>query len=163
MSVSIWAVTFFVIAFLLHLVIWRLRYPKNPVKALIFLFSAIILTGLIFMFNFAPAGFLYYLYIVLIFFSLFFCYLITYSAIEADSPSLVIVMSIFQSGREGLAYEKIKESLGNNLLVDPRLKDLVDAKLVDLAGSIYKINKKGLLFILPIVVYRNLLGLGKGG
>lgn len=135
----------------------------NPIKALIFLFSAVALAGIIFLINFTSVSFPQYLHIFLLFFLVSIFYLATYSAIDADSPSLVIVMRISRAGRGGLSYEKIKEYLGNDLLVHPRLKDLVDAKFVDLVGSSYKINKRGRLFILPVLVYRNFLRLGKGG
>jgi len=103
------------------------------------------------------------LHIIVLFFSLFICYLLTYSAIDADSPSLVIVLRTSKAGKEGLPHNAIKESLGDDLLIEPRLKDLVEAHLVDFNGQIYKINQKGKIFISPFMLYRNLLGLGKGG
>ncbi len=163
MSVLISGSLLFAIALSLHLAVWRLHYPRNPIKALIFLFGAVILLGIIFLFLYASYTSLQYLHIVLLFFSLFICYLITYSAIEANSPSLVIVSRIARAGKEGLPFERIKESLGNDLLIEPRLRDLVEARLVDLSGLTYKINEKGRLFVLPFVVFRNFLGLGKGG
>jgi hypothetical protein len=163
MSVLISGSLLFAIALLMHLAVWRLRYPRNPIKTLILLFGAVLLFGIIFLFLYASYTAIQYLHIVLLFFSLFVCYLITYSAIEADSPSLVIVSRIARAGKEGLPSESIKESLGDDLLIEPRLKDLVDARLVDLSGPAYKINEKGRLFVLPFVVFRNFLGLGKGG
>ncbi len=163
MRVLISGVLLFAIALLLHLAVWRLHYPGNPIKALFSLFGAIALFGITFLFLYASYSALQYLHIVLLFSSLFICYLITYSAIEADSPSLVIVSRIARASKDGLPFERIKESLGNDLLIEPRLKDLVEARLVDLTGSTYKINEKGKLFVLPFVVFRNFLGLGKGG
>lgn len=163
MSVLISGSLLFAIALLLHLVVWRLRYPGNPIKTLILLFGAVLLFGIIFLVLYAFYTVPQYLHIVLLFSSLFICYLITYSAIEADSPSLVIVSRIALAGKEGLLFERIRESLGNDLLIEPRLKDLVESGLVNLSGSTYRINKKGRLFVLPFVVFRNFLGLGKGG
>jgi hypothetical protein len=40
---------------------------------------------------------------------------------------------------------------------------LLDAQLVDLAGAVYKINRKGKFFIRPFIAFREFLGLGKGG
>ena len=163
MSVLISGSLLFAIALLLHLVVWRLRYPANPIKTLILLFGSVALFGIISLSFYVSYTAVQYAHIVLFFFSLFICYLITYSAIEADSPSLVIVLRVARSGKEGLPSENVEESLGNDLLIEPRLKDLVESGLVDLSGSKYKINGKGRLLLLPFVIYRNFLGLGKGG
>lgn len=163
MSVLIWGSLLFGSALLLHLAVWRVHYPAKPIKALVLLFGTVMLSGVIWLLFYTSFSARQYLHIVLLFSSLFICYLITYSAIEADSPSLVIVAQIARAGKKGLSPEGITESLGNDLLILPRLKDLVDSGLVDLSGSLYKINEKGRLFVLPFVVFRNFLGLGKGG
>lgn len=163
MNVLISGILLFASALLFHLVVWRLHYPKNPIRTLFLLFGIVILIGVIFLFLYASYTAFQCLHIVFLFSSLFIYYLITYSAIEADSPSLVIVSRIAQAGKKGLPSECMKESLGNDLLVQPRLRDLVEARLVDLIGATYKINKKGKFFIRPFVVFRNFLGLGKGG
>lgn len=163
MNVLISGILLFASAFLLHLLVWRLRYPKNPIRILFLLFGLVILSGTFFLFFYASYTAFQCLYVVFLFSSLFICYLITYSAIEADSPSLVIMLRIAQAGKKGLPFQRMKESLGNDLLVQPRLRDLVDARLVDLNGPTYKINKKGKFFIRPFVVFRDFLGLSKGG
>ncbi|MDD5692764.1 MAG: hypothetical protein PHP10_06290 [Candidatus Omnitrophica bacterium] len=140
-----------------------MRYPRNPIKTLVLLFGAMALAGIILLSLFASYTAAQYAHIALFFFSLSICYLITYSAIEADSPSLVIVLEVARRGKEGLAAGQLKESLGNDLLIEPRLKDLVESGLVDLKGPTYKINAKGRLFLVPFILYRNFLGLGKGG
>ena len=163
MNVLIPGILLFAVALLLHLVVWRLWRPRGPIKTLVLLFGAVALLGTIFLIFYSSYTILQHLQIVTLFFLLFACYLLTYSAIDADSPSLVIVSRILQAGKNGMVYESLKESLGDNLLVDPRLKDLVESRLVDLAGSIYKINGKGKLFAMSFIAYRNFLGLNKGG
>jgi len=172
MSVLVCGLALFIIAFLLHIAIWRFKKPANNIKVLITLFNLVLVFGmtvLIFLgyaypdFSILPHRLASYIYITVFFCSLFICYLLSYPAIEADSPSLVIVRYIHQAGKSGLFPERIKELLKDDLLVMARIKDLVDAGLADFSGQIYKINKKGVLFILPFIAYRRLLGLGKGG
>lgn len=163
MSVLISGSLLFAIAFLVHLIVWRWRYPRNPIKTLVLLFGTVALTGIIFLSLRASYTAVQYAHIALFFFSLFTCYLITYSAIEADSPSLVIVLLVAKCGKEGMPSERIKEAMGNDLLIEPRIKELAQAGLVDLSGLTYKINAKGRLLLLPFIIYRNFLGLGKGG
>lgn len=172
MSVLICGFTLFIIAFTLHILIWRVKRPKNTAKALIILFNSILLFGIIVLLWLAysypdlsilPRDFISYLYIIILFLSLFVSYILSYPAIEADSPSLVITTRIAQAGKAGLSYEKIRELLKDDLLVEPRLKDLISAGFVDLNNSVYKINTKGVFFIQPFIIYRNFLELGKGG
>jgi len=160
MGILIYGLGLFGVAFLLHIAIWRVRKPANSVKALVLVFILVLVAGSILLPMHELSS---YLYIWFLFLSLFTAYLLAYPAIEVDSPSLVIVMRIFQSGKAGLNIKRLEDLSKDNLLVEPRLKDLVDAGLVDLSVSVYRINRKGRLFILPFVFYRNLLGLGKGG
>lgn len=160
MNILIYGLTLFGVAFLLHIAIWRIRKPANSIKSLVVLFILVLVAGSILL----PIYELFsYVYIWFLFLSFFAAYLLSYPAIEVDSPSLVIVMRIFESGKAGLSTKKIGELAKDNLLVEPRLKDLVDAGMVDLSSSMYRINRKGLIFILPFIFYRNILGLGKGG
>ena len=160
MKILICGLALFGLAFLLHVLIWRIKKPANSIKSLVLLFILVLVVGSIL----SPVHeFSSYVYIWVFFLSLFAAYLLSYPAIEVDSPSLVIVMRIFQSGKAGLNLEKLGQLSKNNLLVEPRLKDLVDAGLVDLSSSVYKINRKGRMFIFPFIFYRNILGLGKGG
>jgi hypothetical protein len=162
----------FFIAFFFHVAFWRIRKPVHTVKILVVLFTLVIVTGLIILkcmaqvypeLSIFPREMFRYIHIGLFYFSLFIFYLSSYPAVEVDSPSLVIINLISQSGKDGLPIEKIKESLKDDFLVEPRLKDLVDANLVDLIGSIYMINERGVIFVRPFISYRKFLGLGMGG
>jgi len=160
MNILIYGFVFFGVAFLLHVAIWRIKKPANSIKILVLLFILVLIAGSILS---SLYEFFSYVYIWFLFISLFTAYLVSYPAIEVDSPSLVIIRCISESGKAGLNIEKLGDLLQNDLLVEPRLKDLVDAGLVDLSFSAYRINKKGVMFILPFIFYRNILNLGKGG
>lgn len=159
MSVLIYGFGLFGVAFLLHAALWRIKKPANTIKALVAIFCLVLAVGMVI----RQHEFINYIYIAVLFFSLFLVYLLTYPAIEADSPSLAIMLQIARAKNNGITAAQIKELLKDNLLVEPRLKDLVDAKMVELNGSVYKINRKGILFIQPFIVYRKFLQLGKGG
>lgn len=172
MNVLICGFVLFGTAFLLHAGLWRIKRPANTIKALVALFGMVLISGLITLLWLGriypdtlilPHELINYIYTVIIFLSLFMTYLLSYPAIEADSPSLVIISHISGSGSRGILAAKIKELLRDDLLIEPRLKDLVDSGMVDLTGSVYKINKKGILFLRPFMAYRRFLKLGKGG
>lgn len=172
MSVLIWGFTLFAVAFLLHVAVWRIINPANTVKILLIIFSLILFAGMIALVVLAriypglsilPGSSVSYIRIFLLYFSLSVCYIISYPAVEADSPSLAMVLSISHAGRDGMPCENMKKLFNDDLLVEPRIKDLVDAGLADLVDSRYKINKRGAFFVFPFIIYRNFLGLGKGG
>lgn len=163
MTVLIPGFFLFFFALISHLIIWRVKCPVKPYRGLFFIFTAVGLPGIFFLFHIGICGVGQCFHTALLYFSLFLCYVITYSAIQADSPSIVIVMKIFKSGKSGLRAESIATVLGDDVLVDPRLKDLVDARLVDLEGPLYRINSEGRSFIRPFMLFREFLGLGKGG
>lgn len=104
-----------------------------------------------------------YLHIALLVVSLALFYITTYSAIEADSPSLVMAMNIAQEGLKGLSKEQLFQTVSDDILIKPRIIDLVNARLIYLDSDRYKITKKGAYFIRIFILYRRLINLPKGG
>lgn len=163
MSVLIWGILFFIFFIVLHVMIWKIRVPRSPIKILIFLVGFVMLAGLVILGMYSSYTLSYYVHIYLLFFSFFVSYLLIYSAIQADSPSLAIVFQIAKAGKQGLPATTLAGLFSNGVLIVPRIKELVGAKLVNLEDGKYRINGKGKLFIGPFLIYRNILGLGRGG
>ena len=65
-----------------------------------------------------------YLHIIVVFISLFLAYLITFSAIEVDSPSMMIVKNIESSGSRGLTKQELLSLMTDDRLLRPRILDL---------------------------------------
>lgn len=151
-------------AFLIHLLIWRIRIPKGQTRALALLFLICLILSFILL---REAGqqisAAEYLYIALFFLSLATFYIAVYSAIEADSPSLVMVMNIYKAGDKGLSRDELLHATTDDLLVRPRTRDLLSAKMVRLEQDKYWLTGRGRLFIRVFIFYRNLLNLEKGG
>lgn len=155
----------FSLAFILHLVIWKLRIPRSQTKVLLVIFSGVLISSIVFL-EFIPLfdiKLLEYLHLGLLYICLALAYTATYSAIEADSPTLVIVDNIAKSGSSGITKEKLYELVNDDILVKPRIKDLLEAKMVYLQQDKYKLSPNGRSFIKIFILYRNLLRLGKGG
>ena len=173
MKVLSWGLLIFCLAFFIHLLIWKIRIPRGQTKLLLKIFFSVLVMSLFSLklaasFNpdfarYAPEGFLAYIHIALFVLSLALVYIATYSAIEADSPSLVMVMNIAGEGLEGLSKEGLMETITDDLLIKPRIRDLVNAKLIYLDSGRYKVSKKGVLFIYTFILYRKLINLPKGG
>ncbi len=173
MSVLVYGICIFLFAFFLHLVIWKIRVPKkNQTIVLLEIFFTVLVLSIFMAKAFSQSNFfgvawpqtLYeYLAFVLLYASLTFGYIASYSAIEVDSPSLTMVLSIAKETKNGLDKEKFYSSLTDELLVIPRLKDLVSDKMVFVEKDKYQLTAKGNFLVNIFIRWRTLLNAGKGG
>ncbi len=164
----------FFLAFLLHLIIWKVRMPKRQTKTVLQIFFGVLISGIIFLYIsqsallkggfFSFKSFTEYFHISIFFTALTLAYIITYSALEADSPSLVMVMLILNAGPNGLDKRAFTQHLNDDLLIKPRIEDLLRDKLVYQDGEKYLLTSKGKSFVNIITFYRKLINVPvKGG
>ena len=160
------------LAFLIHLVVWKIHLPKRQTPALLGIFFGAYFFAILFFelilptqyhSSLLPQGFLEYIHVFLFFTSFTLAYIITYSAIEVDSPSLVVTLKIAEAGAEGLERSKLIETMNDDVLVRPRINDLIADKMAYIEGNKYKLTSKGFLMLSVITLYRKMLNEGKGG
>jgi len=151
----------FAAGFMLHLVWWRVALPRRQTKTLLVIFFAALAVSLAWLYRGLPAGEL--CHIALYVTSLILAYMITYSAVEADSPSLLVALAVARAGEKGLAADEIFALLDDHALVDPRLDDLLLDKMAVLENGRYRITEKGRVLAGIFAAHRALLGAGKGG
>jgi len=173
MKILILGLILFFTAFILQLAIWRIRIPKRQTKVLLGIFFGTLFTGLLVLKVspylipglgiYAPKYPLEYLHISISFISLTLAYMITYSAIEADSPSLVMIRAVAKAGSGGLDKKEFEKTMNDDLLVIPRVRDLLNDKMAYMEGDKYRLTPKGVMFARLFVFYRNLLNAPKGG
>jgi hypothetical protein len=155
------------------LFIWRIRLPKNHTKTLLKIFLGTWIIGVSILWNFCNVNFLgisipdtifEYLQLSLFFISLTLFYITNYQALEVDSPSIVMVRKIGKAGSQGLDKDKFKQQINNDILIKPRLEELVAGDMVYLDDRVYKIKPKGILIASIFIMYRKLLKkMYKGG
>ena len=90
-------------------------------------------------------------------------YLISFTAIEADSPSLVMVEMIREAGERGIAPETLRNSIAKDNLVVPRISDLVRDKMVINKHDHLLLASKGKLLSQLFKYQRRLFRMGPGG
>lgn len=91
-------------------------------------------------------------------------YIVTYSAVQADSPSMMILLQIEQGGATGLPRETMTAALGDSVVVVPRLQDLVTGGLATIdTHQRYVITARGRVLARLYIAYRALLKMEKGG
>lgn len=144
--------------------------PKRQTKSLLAIFALVTIFGLLAVWAFADhlgilavKSFSDYLHICLFTISLTLAYMITYSAIEVDSPSLVMINAIAKAGSDGLNEKLFIQMMNDNILIKPRLADLLNDKMAHFDGAKYRLTSKGILFARIFIFYRKLLNAPKGG
>lgn len=173
MKVLLYGSILFGVAFVIHLSIWKVWLPRRQTKVLLTVFIATFLCGIVVLYGLnakisllgmhPPVSKLEYLQLFQYFISLTLAYIITYSAIEADSPSLLIVIKIFEAGSSGLSKETLEHELDNTVLVEPRVNDLLLDGMAKFNKGKYQLRTKGIILARLFAFYRNMMRAGKGG
>jgi len=90
-------------------------------------------------------------------------WVMTYPAIEVESPTLVIVRAIAGRGPDGLEEAELRRVLDEDVMVRPRIRDLLDEGLAVRHGDRLVLTAKGVALARLFATWRNLLRLGMGG
>ncbi|MBU0548645.1 MAG: hypothetical protein KKH57_07850 [Candidatus Omnitrophica bacterium] len=172
MSILVYGILLFIIAILMHLVIWRLCLPKKQVHALLMIFSFAAVLGLfavlkypgIIKWNIYPIANIFEIFqLLILYIMLCISYILSYPAIEADSPTLIIINAVFEAGAAGLEQAHLERIADNKLLILPRIRDMVFDRMVYIKDDRYKLLPKGLIMAKLFLFYRNLIKGEKGG
>ena len=136
MSVFVAIVLLLGALFAAHLVWWRVALPRRQrvVLLVLFLGGGIVLAPLVAWLvgslGFAPLSWVEWLNVALAVVAFALAYVVTYSALEADSPTLSLVRHIAAAGRRGLAEAELGEFMASRPFVGARLTALVDEGMV---------------------------------
>ena len=161
------------LAFVLHVFIWRLRIPDRQGKAILIVFAATLVVAIIAITGISVSEgdwwgrlidqlmksvnwIAFYIICTL-------AYLISFTAIEADSPSLVMVEMIREAGERGIAPETLRNCIAKDNLVVPRISDLVRDKMVINKHDHLLLASKGKLLSQLFKYQRRLFRMGPGG
>jgi hypothetical protein len=90
-------------------------------------------------------------------------YMVTYSAVQADSPSMTILLHVERAGARGRRPEELAAVLDDRAVILPRVDDLVGSALATLENGRYVISRRGALLARTYIAYRGLLKMEKGG
>lgn len=161
---SIFSVTLltFSIASIIHVVYWKIKIPGKQTISLLKIYLSIWTIAAIYLFTVGKNPLLTLHYLI-VYWSFMAAYIVTYSALEVDSPSLVIVRKIDQAGKEGLASKELDSFANDDLLIRPRLRDLLRDNLAKVDGNRYVITPNGEKLVRIFIGFRRILGLPKGG
>lgn len=172
MSLLILTGTAWLSAFVLHLTLWRWRLPKSQLKALLVIFTVIwavvavsLLAGFVGGGAFKAGWLVGFLYFCLAYWSAVLCYVITYSAVEGDSPTLSLTRHLHRLGEKGVSSQEIEEFFRQRPFIGARVRALVsDRILIEESGG-YRLRSGKYLFFHTILLYRRMVlgAVGSGG
>lgn len=163
----------FALLIVAHLALWRIRRPKGQyttlvllavgVLPLVFIASRIAVASLDSPPGWLPRSPLDHVTVIALYAAIFLCYATTYSAVQADSPTMTIVLMIQRAGTRGCTRADLRARLDDRALVTPRIDDLVTGGLARLDHGRYIITRRGLAMIRPQMAFRSWLKMEKGG
>jgi predicted transcriptional regulator len=164
----IWATILVTGALLLHLLVWRIRLPKYQAKSLVYCFAVIFCIGLFANYFLHDGSSIFYLQsldqylaVTLFYFATMAAYIITYSAVEVDSPSLLVLLIL--QNEKVVTLKSIGEDLNDDVLLRPRVDDLVRDGLLMQKDNRYHLTEKGRGLGQLFVFFRSCLRAEKGG
>lgn len=170
MLILSWGGALLVVAFGVHVIIWRLARPSNSGFALVMVFLAVLAAGAAAMgilAEFAPAvapgGWSAVAHIVFLYVAGMSGYINTYPAIEVDSPTLRLMHVLSQVGRAGLDMEGVRAAIGDEYVVGRRFDNLINENMAFRRGDRLVLAPKGRVIATVFGVFRGLVGRGLGG
>ena len=163
----------FLLAFAAQAVIWRRRRPRAQYTGLLGLYlgAFVLVTAGLVAARLAcaeaaralPQAPLDYATFALLYVGLVLAFGTTYSAVQADSPTMSVLLAVEATGGRGLGLAELLDRFTDRVLVVPRLDDLVAGGLARLRDGRYVIAPRGVLIARTFVLFRRLLGFERGG
>lgn len=173
MAVALLGPALFVLAFLVHWIVWQIRRPQATGQILILLLTGTVVGGAaaLWLGGHAEPGLARFLpddagaWAQTIAFGLAIsaAYVLTYPAIEVESPIMVIIDLIERAGPGGLERDELYRRLDDDFLVTPRIDDLVSEGLAIDSDTGCRLTEKGRSLGRTFIVWRKILGADVGG
>jgi hypothetical protein len=162
MAIFLTTLALFLTALGLHLILWRVRLPRYHTRTLLMLFG-FILGGWLAAWPFHRMELFQVVHVCLFYVSLCFYYVITYTAIEGDSPTLSLIRHLAVRGR-GISSRELHEFLEERPFIKARIAALLHDGLLREENGRYFLAGRGSLFFRLILAFRRLYGsIERGG
>jgi len=154
-------------AFLAHWLFWRVRIPARQTAALLAIFSATLVIGLISSAWWPPAwqfsSTWQVLHVVIFHIAAMLAYVVAYSALEERSPSMTILSRVADAGRAGQSRDELQVMLVNVSPVEVRLTAMVRDGMVREDGGTVVLTAKGWAWANTFSLWRRMLRFRLGG
>jgi hypothetical protein len=157
-----------VIAFLIHIIMWRLALPKRQTAALLGIFFGTLAAWLVASYFFAgtwfTAGTLWQaVHVTLFHAACTLAYAAAYSAIEHRSPSMALLTAVADSGAAGCTRDELLQALTDVHPVAVRLRAMEGDGMVVFRGGDYCLTRKGRAWACVFSFWQRLCSMPVGG
>ena len=172
MIITAYGIFLFFLVFIIHVGLWRMRKPRNTTVAIIVLFPIGVISawGVI---SLIPDTYLSHNLLsdnsidnslaLLLALALSASYVMTYPALENDSPTLKLVYWIWASNPEGISRQELCGHFSNEALVKPSITEMINERLIKLNGNSLMLTKRGRRLVRFYQAWRKLLRTDIGG
>lgn len=158
------------VLFFIHLVWWRFALPRRQRAILLGLFPigglalAPVVGLLLCWLGFEPLSVVQWLNVALAVVTFALAYVVTYSALEADSPTLSLVRHIASFGSTGASEKNLQEFMVSKPFIGARLSALIEEGMVhERDGRIHLTSHPYTLFKMVLLHRERVLGLTRHG
>lgn len=165
MNILISGFVLYLISFVLQVIIFRMRLPKNQILSILILYPSILGLFLLATFGgvFQKMGFLNLtlvecFYLAIVFMAILPNYAILYGLVEAESPSSLMVLLLESSGEKGLDRSAFNHLLTNDLFLWHRVTALEKGNYVVKKQGKYFITERGRIYMNLWLIPRHLMG-----
>jgi hypothetical protein len=170
MNVFVVAAILLTLLFGIHLMWWRVVLPKRQRTALLLLFLvgglivAPAVAGICVGMGLEPLSSIQWLNVALAIVAFTLAYVVTYSALEADSPTLSLVRHIAAAGASGVREEELATFMSSRPFVGARLSALSEEGMIhEREGRIHLAEHPYTLFRLVLLHREKVLGMTHHG
>lgn len=168
MHVVLFAVAVFSLAFLVHWLLWRLWRPRRQILALLILFMGLFPVVLLCAWLFPeaipwPEGLWQWLHVTLFYVAVSLAYIVVYSALEQDSPSLTVVAFVAAAGQKGRTMDELQALIPLDFIIGSRFDSMLHGGLIERAGEVYQLTPKGRFWGRLFLLFRRMFKLRLGG
>jgi hypothetical protein len=169
MDVVLFALGLLAATFLVHLIWWRIHTPRRQTSLILLWFVAALPLGIVvarslpMLRPYAPTDVWSMLLVAQFQLGAALAYACINSALQHDSPALMVVTYIALSGSKGCTRDDVRTILSDDLLIEPRIREFTAGGLVELAAGRYKLTPRGLRFLRTMTLIRRVFRLPRGG
>ena len=158
----------FALAFVAHLIWWRVALPRRQTAALMGIFlgglALWLLCSLVLPGRWFTAGDPWQAVHVAVFdVACTLAYVVAYSALEHRSPSMTLLVTVADAGAAGCAIEQLHGMLAAANPVEIRLAAMLHDGMIIRDGDGYQLTPKGHAWAAVLSSWRRLLGMPQGG
>lgn len=170
-SILITGIVLFLACFSLHVLWWRCQHPKNDIFLLIliffiipFLFFFVFYTLLCFKIlpDYLYLSFSDLLSVIILHGALSSAYLAGYPALQAQCPSLNIMLIVNDAMPNGIRKEEVRRLLGGDILLDVSIEKMIREGLAKEVDGKIAPTGLGKLVASFFIAFRSLLGIERG-